>query len=495
MSTQAPVSLSHVCYWYPAWAGRAAPALWDVELELAAGLTVLCGDSGSGKSSLLRVLDGLVPHFHGGRFAGRALVAGLDVALTPTPRLARHVGLVPQEHEASFVRAGVEREVAFGAENLGVDPATIRRRVGDCLERMGVGHLAGRRLSSLSGGERQRVAVAAVLAGEPEILALDEPTSQLDQAGAALLASVISEAAAAGRCVVVAEHRSGRLPVPDRLVHLDRGRIVGAAPGEAAAGAARRSRPGVPGSGHPMWSLTAVSAGPGDVPVLDGVDLAGASGEVVALVGANGSGKTTLLRVVAGLLRPLSGRALRRGGRVAYLPQDPGSLLHRRSVAAEVRQTLRWSASSEDPGPLLATLGLDDLLERDPRDLSGGQRQRAALAAVLAGAPSLVLLDEPTRGMDAAARAALISVVSALADAGTAVVLATHDPDLAWAVSDRVVQVAGGGLCELRADQAPDRAPGSAPGSAPDQAPDPTPDPAPEQASDQGPAARWAGSR
>jgi len=443
------VSLSRVCYWYPAWAGSPPPALWDVSLELDGGLTVVAGDSGSGKSTLLRVLDGLVPHFHGGRFAGQARVAGHDVAVTPTSLLARHVGLVAQELQAGFVRAGVEREVAFAAENLGVDPAVIRRRVATSLERMGVGHLAGRRLSALSGGERQRVALAAVLAAEPEILALDEPTGQLDEAGAGCLVSVLAEAAAEGCCVVVAEHRIERLPAPDRFVRMEGGHLAGppARAWPAAAGPpvwVAPSRVVKTGAGGPAWSLEAVTAGPGPAAVLSDVDLAGADGEVVALVGANGSGKTTLLRVIAGLLAPLSGKVWRRPGRVAYLPQDPGVLLYRRSVRAEVHQTLRWTGSAEDPGVLLRTLRLEALADRDPRDLSGGQRQRAALAAVLAGTPALVLLDEPTRGMDAAARASLAEVVSALAGAGRSVVLATHDLALASALTDRVVRVAGG---------------------------------------------------
>jgi energy-coupling factor transport system ATP-binding protein len=196
------------------------------------------------------------------------------------------------------------------------------------------------------------------------------------------------------------------------------------------------------------WAVRDVSAGPG-CDVLERVELAGRRGEVVVLVGPNGGGKTTLLRVLGGLLRPSSGVVERRPGRIAYLPQDPGALLHRPSVRAEVDVTLAWSGSGEPADGILGELGLVDVADRYPRDLSSGQRQRAAVACVLAGRPDLVLLDEPTRGMDAAARDAMIGLLRRLRDEGTAIVLATHDADLAAEIGDRIVRVAGGRLEDL----------------------------------------------
>lgn len=441
----AVATLERLSYTYPDWGDRPPPALVGLDLEIGAGITLVAGDSGAGKSTLLRVLNGLVPHFHGGRISGRAVVAGLDVLVTPTRRLARHVGFVFQDPEIGFVRGTVAREVAFGLENLGVAPARIRRQVGEALDAVGIAGLSGRRLATLSGGERQRVALAAAIAGDPEVLVLDEPTSQLDDAGAALLAGVLDRLASSGRAVVVAEHRTGRFPGASRVVHLAGGRL-----GEGAGA----PLPGPPGVGHAggdpggrdAWWLEGVSAGPGGRSVLSGVTLRGAAGEVVVLTGGNGSGKTTLLRTIAGLLDPLAGTAGRAEGRVAYLPQDPGVLLHRRSVRAEVEQTLRWSRSAGDPARMLDTLGLAGLAERDPRDLSGGQRQRAALASVLVGRPALALLDEPTRGMDAAARRGLATTVRQLAGEGASVVVATHDLDLARELGDRVLEVREGGV-------------------------------------------------
>ena len=176
-------------------------------------------------------------------------------------------------------------------------------------------------------------------------------------------------------------------------------------------------------------------------PVLDGVELFGRHGEVVALVGPNGAGKTTLLRTIAGVLKPLSGKAERAPGRVAYLPQNPSALLHRPTVREEVELTLRRADEKQDAAAVLRALGLAHVAERYPRDLSSGERQRAALATILAGRPQLVLLDDPTRGMDAFARRALIALVSQLRENGSAVVLATHDTALVEALADRVVPV------------------------------------------------------
>ncbi|HET9075898.1 MAG TPA: ATP-binding cassette domain-containing protein [Acidimicrobiales bacterium] len=448
--TVPPVRIEDVTYSYPAWSDRAGPALRGASLVVDAGLVVVTGDSGSGKSTLLRLLNGLVPHFHGGSLDGRAVVCGLDVARTPTRRLARHVGFVFQDPEAGFVRGTVAKEVAFGPENLGMDPADIRRAVGESLERVGIAHLAGRRLRTLSGGERQRVALASAVAGRPAVLAMDEPTSQLDHAGAAALAAIVDDLVSAGHTVVVAEHRPGSYRAPGRALSIVAGSVA-AQDGTTEAGWPVAAPVGLPPVGHTSpagapvaWALERATIGMDGRPVIADADLEGTAGEIVAVTGANGAGKTTLLRAIAGLIQPLAGRVRHGPGRVAYLPQEPGVLLHRNSVRAEIEQTLRWSGESGDPGEILTLLGLADHGESDPRDLSGGQRQRAGLAAILAGRPGLALLDEPTRGMDRAARTALAATVNRLAEAGAAVIMATHDDDLAREVAHRVMRIDDG---------------------------------------------------
>jgi energy-coupling factor transport system ATP-binding protein len=431
--------LDGVSYWYP---NQDEPSLREIDLGFEAGLTLIAGDSGGGKSTLLRVLNGLVPQFHGGRISGCARVAGLDPFRTPIPRLAQRVGLVFQDVETQSVYGSVEREIAFGLENLGMARPEMLGRVDEVMAALGIEALRGRRLSTLSGGERQRVQLAAVLALKPQIVALDEPTSQLDPAGAAAVLAQCRSLAGGGRAVIVAEHRLETFgPAVDRTLTVEGGRAI--AGRDAVARAATEPRAERPAATDEAWELRDVAAGPGHE-VLSGVSLAGGRGEIVALVGPNGSGKTTLLRTLAGLLPPLSGTVRRPDGRTAYLPQNPGALLHLPTVRAEVALTLRRAGSPDSAEAMLASFGLAHLADRYPRDLSSGERQRAALAATLAGAPTLVLLDEPTRGMDAAARRALAHAVRALTEAGAAVVLATHDTALAAELADRTVEICDG---------------------------------------------------
>lgn len=444
----ATARLKDLSYWYPR---SALPALDRVGLEINDGLTLVTGSSGGGKSTLLRVLNGLVPHFHGGRIAGTATVGGRDIVTTPTAQLATTVGFVFQDPELQAVYDSVEREVAFGLENLGVERKTMRDRVEQVLVEVGIEHLRHRRLRTLSGGERQRVALASVLALQPRVVVLDEPTSQLDPDGAARLAESATRLAATGRSVVVSEHRADRLKsLGAAVLVVEQGQVHEAPPpAPAHVHAPRAAEPGAV-----AWSLTNVSAGHDRRPVVTEATLAGRQGEVVALSGPNGGGKTTVLRTIAGSLPPLTGKVDRQPARIAYLPQNPTSILHRPSVRAEVELTLEWSREQGDVHSILAAMGLTHVAHRYARDLSSGERQRAALAAVLVGRPGLVLLDEPTRGMDARARHALVTLVAAMRDEGAAIVLATHDGGLMRDLADRVVEVCGGRAIELKSVRA-----------------------------------------
>jgi len=435
----ATARLSHLTYSYP---GHMGPALEDVCLALDGGVTLVTGPSGGGKSTLLRVLNGLVPHFHGGRIEGSAESGGLDVVATPTRVLARSVGFVFQDPELQAVYDTVEREVAFGLENLGVEASAMPGRVADALAEAGADHLAGRRLTTLSGGERQRVALASVLAMRPRTVVLDEPTSQLDPGGAAHVLDAASRLVAGGRSVVIAEHRLERLrPLATSVLRVDGGRVEVHGPGAWRPDRIDANRRNGQVAGAEAWSLSGVTAGFAGKAVLGPINLAGRGGEVIALHGPNGAGKTTLLRTIAGALRPLSGKVERRPGRIAYLPQNPAALLHRPTVRDEVAMTLGRANESEPADAILGALGLMHVAGRYPRDLSSGERQRAALAAVLAGSPALALLDEPTRGMDTTARSALMALVAELRERGAAIVLATHDTALTDALADRVVEL------------------------------------------------------
>ncbi|MFN8483848.1 MAG: energy-coupling factor transporter ATPase [Anaerolineae bacterium] len=495
------IELRGVRYAYP---DSPRPALDDVNLSLPAGsFTLAVGASGSGKSTLLRTLNGLVPHFYGGSFSGTVRAAGVDpVALTPR-RVGRHVGFVFQDPEAQFVVSTVEDELAFGMENFGIAPAEMRRRIRDILPRLGLERLRARRVDTLSGGERQRVAIASVLTLQPAVLVLDEPTSQLDPDGAASVLGLVDDLHTTfGLTVVLAEHRVERVvSAADLVLTVDRGRAVVGAPsamlgGHPLAPPVTRLAAALGWSPPPLTLAdaralvrrndfsrfsqqeatkvaTTCPSSPGDT-ILDmrgvsfdyatgaalrDVDLAVRGGEIVALMGHNGAGKTTLLKLAIGLLRARSGEVrvlgrLVRGGetadlaqRVGYVPQNPGALLFADTVRDEVAFTRKTHGLPMDDG-ILDALGLRPLADAYPRDLSVGERQRAALAAVLAADPALLLLDEPTRGLDSGQKAALAKLLQEQAAAGRGVLLTTHDVELAAACADRVVILDGGRVAE-----------------------------------------------
>jgi len=413
-----------------------AAAVRDISLELYAGEVVaLLGPSGSGKSTLLRALAGLVPHFHGGRFSGRVEVGGRDTRSHGPAELVGTVASVFQDPENQVVMTRVENEVAFGLENLGVAPELIWPRVEASLGEVGVAELAGRRTVELSGGELQRVCLASALALRPELLLLDEPTSQLDAEGAEAFLAAVEHASCA---VVLSEQRVDRaLAIADRVIMMEEGRIVLDAPvGEARAWlAARRPRyaggiephdpPSRAEAGTPLVRLDAVHYAYNGPDVLGGLSLSVRRGEIVALEGRNGSGKTTLAKIAAGLLEPASGVAAR-AGRATYLSQDPGRYLVRETAIDEV--ALGVSGDQVRAGLALEQFGLTFATCRHPRDLSSGERERLGIAAVSVSEPDLLVLDEPTRGIDPDRKAALAAWLLEQAEAGRGVLVATHDP-------------------------------------------------------------------
>ncbi len=443
--------------------GAERDALAGVDLELHAGeLVLLAGPSGSGKTTLLRVLSGLVPHFHGGRFAGSCRVAGLDTRHARPAEVCSRAGIVFQDPEAGTIMLAVDREVAFPLECAAWPPAQIAERVLEALTEAGAAHLRDRPTGELSGGELQRVALAAALATRPPLLLLDEPMSQLDPQASGSLAARLRALADAGTCVVVTEHRTSRIAGhADRIVRLEAGRIVGDAPvvREQAAPAANGHRRAP--TGEPLAELREIAAGFPGRSVLAAAGLQLAAGSVTALAGDNGSGKSTLARVLAGLHHP-SGGHVRLGGedvtplpverrfpRLAFVGQDPGRVLLRERVDDEVEfgpRQLGWPVDERRRAvaAALAAVGLEGFAGRHPRDLSGGERERVAVAAALVSRPRVLVLDEPTRGMDDAMRGQLVALLQAhVADGNTALVV-THDGALAQRVADRCLILADG---------------------------------------------------
>lgn len=416
--------------------GVDVPALADVSLSLEPGEVVaLLGPSGSGKSTLLRALAGLVPHFHGGRFEGRVAVAGRDTRAARPAELAGTVASVFQDPEDQVVMTRVANEVAFGLENLGVEPRAIRRRAEAALESVGALALAERRTHELSGGELQRVCLAAALALRPRLLLLDEPTSQLDPDGADAFLSLL-HGGLGDAAVVLSEQRTARaLAAADRVLFVEDGRLLLDAPRADAIRWLRAERPAF--APDPATAVSPILRASGavvtidnawfsyvDLPAVRGASLAVRRGEVVALEGPNGSGKSTLAKLAAGLLAPDRGSVVR-SGRAGYLTQDPGRYLACERVLDEV--ALAVGGDERRAREALELVGLAWAAARHPRDLSSGERERLGLAAVAVAQPDLLVLDEPTRGVDPARKTAIAAWLQRYAAAGRGVLVATHD--------------------------------------------------------------------
>ena len=493
------IAVRRLTYTYPQ---RTSPALREVTWDVAEGEFVLvAGASGSGKSTLLRCLNGLVPHFSGGVLAGQVSVAGFDAVKAGPRVLSRHVGFVAQDPEAQAVLDRVEGEIAFALENAAVPPDEMRRRVEEVLDLLDLTPLRDRRLHTLSGGERQRLAIASALALRPRVLVLDEPTSQLDpQSAEDVLRALVRLNDDLGLTIVLAEHRLERIVrYADRLTYLAAGRVVADGPVREVLPRLPVAPPLVQLAGALNWQptpltvkearpLAAALAGVAGVPLsapvapappaaspvlavtdlcfsyngqatLKNVSFSIAPGEAVALVGRNGSGKSTLLKCVVGVLRGQAGEVHVNGrptrGRdvadicreVGYLPQNPDDLLFADTVADEVQATLRnhgLALSPDEIAAQLTRLGLDALAGVYPRDLSVGQRQRVALAAVTATRPRLLLLDEPTRGLDRAAKESLVALWRGWLAEGAALLLVTHDVEMAATVATRTIMLSQG---------------------------------------------------
>lgn len=459
------------------------PALRDVDLAVEEStFCLVTGVTGSGKSTLLGAINGLVPHFTGGTVTGRIVVGGRNTAHHPPSSMADLVGFVGQDPQRGFVAEVVEDELAYGMEQHGVDPAIMRARVEETLDLLGVAHLRQRRLAELSGGEQQRVAIGSVLTMQPSVLVLDEPTSALDPAAAeevlALLNRLVHDV---GLTVVLAEHRLERVvqyaeqmvsisaggtvqsgdprsvvsgsPLAPPVVHL--GRIAGWQPVPLTVREARRRAPELhtrlrpsPPAHHPhprhLGEARALTVTFGATVALDDVDLQVRAGEVSVIMGRNGSGKTTLFWALHRTIRPSAGTVAIEG-RVGLVPQNPSDLLYLPTVHAECRQADRDAGRETGTcRSLLSELvpGVAD--DTHPADLSEGQRLALALAIQLVSDPDLLLLDEPTRGLDYTAKSALAGVIHRLTTAGSAVMLSTHDVEFAALVADRVVVLAEG---------------------------------------------------
>lgn len=463
-------------------AGRTAWAVSDLTFDIGVGERVLLlGSSGAGKSTLLSALAGVLGEDEGGESRGQLLIDGAN------PGEARgQVGLVLQDPESQVVLARVGDDVAFGCENLGIARDDIWPRVGAALDAVGLNVPLSTPTSALSGGQKQRLALAGVLAMQPRLILLDEPTANLDPAGVGEVRDAVERAvAASGASLIVVEHRVAVwADFVDRVIVLDPagGLMADGAPSDVLRSqGARLARegvwvPGIPPTAPRRKTVAAASVRPlisadglgvgrrRRVAIASGISLTIAAGRSTTIGGANGTGKSTLALTLAGLLPPVDGvleatADLRAGigaepirwksrellTRIGTVFQDPEHQLLRSTVRAELEvgpRALGFTGTALDDrvDGLLTRLRLNHLAAANPFTLSGGEKRRLSVATVLATAPQVLVLDEPTFGQDSRTWSELVALLSELLDDGRAVVSVTHDADFVRALGDdRVV--------------------------------------------------------
>lgn len=497
------LALENLSFSYPTAKGR---ALNNVTLRVAAGeFVVLCGQSGCGKTTLLRLIKReLAPH---GEETGDLLFCGTPLREIDQRDSARRIGMVLQNPEAQIVTDRVWHELAFGPESLGEPTDEIRRRVAETASWFGINGWFRQETAYLSGGQKQLLNLAAVMTMSPELLLLDEPTAQLDPiAASSFLHTLYRINRELGVTVIVAEHRLEELfPVADRVGVMEGGELVacdtprnisgafGGLPVAAGFPSAVRIAAGIGASGRiPLTvregrDVLAAHTAPVSLPlpessqpagepaltlkniwfrygreetdILRGTSVRIGRGELFSVLGGNGSGKTTLLRVMAGTAKPYRGKVLLGDGkrRVALLPQNIQTLFLGKTVREDLEDLCRMMGEAHrtadaDIWNVAERLELVPLLERHPYDLSGGEGQRAALAKLLLTKPDILLLDEPTKGIDAWGKQKLAGILRRLTSDGVTVVLVTHDLPFAAEVSDRCAMLFDG---ELMAPAAP----------------------------------------
>lgn len=495
------LEIKNLTYYYPE---TDKPALDDIHLSINEGEFVLVvGGSGSGKSSLVRALSGLVPDFYGGKISGSVSIDGIDLRKMDRESIVQKVGMVFQDPESQLVMTNVEQELAFGMENMGLPPNLMRRRIMEVSSALSLHPFLKSNIPQLSGGLKQKVVLASILAMQPDVLVLDEPTSQLDPvAGEEILTVIRRLNEDNGITVILIEQRLERcFHLADRFVVMEQGKIVhnSTDPEDAARWAVAKGSPFIPPLAK-LFAITGITNIPltvkegrklvkssfnvdksethkedndkedndkedlsavhqkplveveklwfsyGDgTEALKNINLNIYPGDFIVVMGENAAGKTTLLKNIRGLLKPSRGKTKvldkdirdltveELAGKVGYLSQDPNDYLFLPSVREELAFTLN-NLGLKNNGrieELLERLDLTRYAAANPRDLSSGERQRVALASVLAADHQLVLLDEPTRGLDYELKSRLGKILLDLQKEGRALLVVTHDVEFA----------------------------------------------------------------
>ena len=463
------IEFKNVSFAYP---DSADGGLKNIDLTIPDGQCVLlCGRSGCGKTTLTRLVNGLIPQFFAGELSGEILLEGENLAELPMYRIAEKVGSVFQNPRTQFFNVDTDSEIAFGMENEAVPQERMKQRVTETAKALHIENLLSRNIFALSGGEKQKIAFASVYAMNPEVYLLDEPSSNLDMTAIGELREHLRLIKSQGKIVIVAEHRLYYLTdVADRIIYLENGRIAGDFTLEQfmALSAEERQMMGlraidlqdekpvyaVVSKQPPVLELKNVTLAYKKQAVLNDLSLQAAPGDIIAVVGHNGAGKTTFSRALCGLHREVSGAYLWNGK-----PQKPKE---RRKRSYMVMQDVNYQLFAESveaectfgikqPDTVLAEqalqeLGLAPFREQHPNTLSGGQKQRLAAASSMVCGKELLVFDEPTSGLDYDSMVRFSSLIRRLSDMGKVIFIVTHDYEFVCRTCTRVLHLDDGGI-------------------------------------------------
>ena len=503
------ISIEDLTFTYQA---NEQPALQNIQGQIEDGtFLAVMGHGGAGKSTLCCSLNALVPKFFRGKYQGRVLVKGQEVTRHQVAEMSRLVGLVLQDFEAQLFSTNVELEMAFGPENHCLPRQEIERRIQRYLNFVGLKNHRNREPASLSGGQKQRLAIGSVLALEPKVLVMDEPTTDLDPLGREEVLSVGKSIREEGRTLLIVDHEPETAVTADQVWLMRDGRIVSQGPpSEILVDVTTMESCGIKTlpmvklfhsmnwPGNPLTVETAMeliqkhnltqrrelkaknvgSGQPKGSPILKveglryiyptyhvealrGIDLSICEGEFIALLGQNGSGKTTLAKHFNGLLKPTSGHILvqnkmtteyshRELARwVGYVFQNPDHQIFARTVAEEVGFGIKMQGESPKTiakrvAEVLEVVGLQGYEQKVPFALTKGQRQRLAVASVLATQPQVIILDEPTTGLDERHQRNIMEMLERLNEKGHTVIIITHSMWVAAEYANRTIVIKDG---------------------------------------------------